>query len=99
MDEEVLATRLAEVLSRYKAEPAYRRLVVRVKELGENQRDETLQARELQRACRDLPALGRELAAIGFGDVAAMDFRHVTAESGRLVQAFNRLIEERRLTF
>ena len=97
MDEDRLADLLATTLRRYASMPAYRRFLIRVKELGENQKDETLQAHTLQRLCRDVPALAADLAAAGFGDVVGTDLHHVTPEGGRLVQAFNRLVEEGRL--
>lgn len=88
------ADRLRQALSRFAGTPVLRRLAVRVRELGENQLDEAMQLRPLQRACAEEPALAAALREAGFGEVATMDTRHVTAETGALVQAWNRVIEE-----
>lgn len=99
MDEHVAATRLAEVLERFDGTPTIRRLVIRVRELGDNVLDEVSQLRPLQKACREDAALAAALGAAGFGDVAALDTRHLTEQGGAVVQAFNRLIEERQGPF
>ena len=72
-----------------------KKLRVRVRDLGPDRGDEVQQFRQLQKACRELPALALALRDAGFGDVAAVDARVPDPKTGALVQAFNRFIEAR----
>lgn len=75
------------------ATPPIKRLRVRLRDLGKDQRDEVTQFRQLQKACREDPKLAQAFAAAGFGDVAAADPRLPDPKVGALVQAFNRFVE------
>jgi hypothetical protein len=88
-----LATLLSALIERHAASPAIKRLRLRVRELGDNDRDEVQQFRQLQKACRELPELAQSLKEAGFGDVAALDPRLPDPKTGALVQAFNRFVE------
>ncbi|MFN7950605.1 MAG: hypothetical protein U0610_02685 [bacterium] len=86
---------LASVLARFAREPSVMRMKVRVREQGDNQRDEVRQLAELTRACRESPALAQALAEAGLGRLADLDLHAVAPGTGVLVQAFNRLVEQR----
>ena len=90
-----LAAVLDEVIEQFTEPGTLRRLKRRVRELGAEVRDEVQQFRLLQRACDESRDLGRALATSGLGIVASMDTRRVSPETGRLIQAFNRLVEEK----
>ncbi len=89
-----LSDRLHEAIEALRDEPFYRPLRIRLREMKDNVLDEVRQFRQLQKAVRRSPALDAALAELGFEGVAAMSARALTADAGRLVQAFNRLIEE-----
>ena len=62
---------------------------------GHNVLDEVAQFRELQRICREVPVLEETLARAGFGRIVdPTNPMAMTPEMGRVVQAFNRMIEE-----
>ena len=90
-----LAALIGQILSRFEAAPIFKRLRVRVRELGDDQRDEVLQFKQLQRACRESPELLDAFKAAGFGDLTKADPRAPDAPTGAVVQAFNRFVEAR----
>lgn len=90
-----LAAFLQSLIEQHADAPPIKRLRVRVRELGPNDRDEVQQFRQLQKACRELPELAQALAAAGYGEVAALDPRRPDPKTGALVQAFNRFVESR----
>lgn len=93
MTEEEVATALHAALAKFEATPAIKRLRVRLRELGAHVKDETEQLRQLQKACRESPEIAAALRDAGFGDVATRNARQVDAETGALVQGFNRMVE------
>ncbi len=88
------AEALQAIITRYEGQPVMRRLHIRIGDLGQNQRDEVRQFRFLQRACRESADLAGELADADFGQVATMNPLVIAPETGRIVQAFNRMIED-----
>ena len=94
-DESSIAALLSEVITPFEAQPVIRKLRVRLRELGDNARDEVAQFRQLQRAVRESPELAKAFVDKGFGDLTAVDPRNPGALGGAVVQAFNRLVEER----
>ncbi len=90
---DLIAT-LARVLAEHEATPAVRHLHTRVRDLGADALDEVEQFRQLQKACRELPALNDALVAAGLPDVAKAAIHPVVPEVGAVVQAFNRVVEE-----
>ncbi|HJN76598.1 MAG TPA: hypothetical protein QGF58_21895 [Myxococcota bacterium] len=90
MSEIETAKRIEAILQDHANDPAVRRLHIRVSELGENQTDEWLQFRELQKACRESEALSEAFEA-GFGKL--QDLHIGDPKAGPLVQGFNTLIE------
>jgi hypothetical protein len=93
--ESQLATLLSALIERHAATPPIKRLRLRIRELGDNDRDEVQQFRQLQKACRELPEFAQGLKDAGFGDVATLDPRVPDPKTGALVQAFNRFVEAR----
>ena len=94
LSDEDLVEQLDEILQRYEG-PILTRLRLRLRELGKNKGDEGQQFRLLQKACRESAELARELEQAGLGQVARMMPHPPTVERGRLVQAFNKIVEER----
>jgi hypothetical protein len=94
-DESSIAALLSEVITPFEAQPVIRKLRVRLRELGDNARDEVAQFRQLQRAVRESPELAKSFSDKGFGDLTAVDPRNPGPLGGAVVQAFNRLVEER----
>jgi hypothetical protein len=90
-----LALRITQILTRFEPTPIFKRLRVRVRDLGDDQRDEVLQFKQLQRACRESPELLDAFKAAGFGDLTKADARHPDAPTGAVIQAFNRFVEAR----
>ncbi len=88
------ADQLLAVIEQFADEHVYRRLRIRVKEHGANQIDEVLQFRELQKACRENAELADAIEAAGFGRIVELDTRRVSADTGAMVQVFNRLVED-----
>lgn len=95
MTEEEVATALHAALAQFEATPVIKRLRQRLRDLGGHAKDEIEQFRQLQRACRESPEVAAALRDAGLGDVATRDSRQVDAETGALVQGFNRMIEAR----
>lgn len=94
-DEAAVAAMLLEVLAPFESQPVVRRLRVRLRDLGDNARDEGAQFRALQRAVRESPELAKAFSDRGFGDVTLVDPRRPGPVGGALIQAFNRLVETR----
>lgn len=94
-DESSIAALLSEVITPFESQPVIRKLRVRLRELGDNARDEVAQFRQLQRAVRESPALAKAFSDKGFGDLTAVDPRNPGPLGGAVVQAFNRLVEGR----
>lgn len=94
-DESTIAALLSEVITPFEAQPVIRKLRVRLRELGDNARDEVAQFRQLQRAVRESPELAKAFSDKGFGDLTAVDPRNPGRLGGAVVQAFNRLVEDR----
>ncbi len=94
-DESSIAALLSEVITPFEAQPVIRKLRVRLRELGDNARDEVAQFRQLQRAVRESPELAKSFSDKGFGDLTAVDPRNPGPLGGAVVQAFNRLVEDR----
>jgi hypothetical protein len=84
---------LARVLSERQDTPAIKRLRLRVRELGDNARDELAQFELLRKACREDPALGEALTGAGLPDLTGAGAQ-LTGALGAVVQAFNTVIEE-----
>ena len=93
--ENELAAALAAIFARHEATPPFKRMRVRIRELGADQRDEVLQFKQLQRACRESSALAADFVAQGFGDLTAANTRAPDAMTGVVIQAFNRFVEAR----
>ena len=94
-DESSIAALLSEVITPFEAQPVIRKLRVRLRELGDNARDEVAQFRQLQRAVRESPELAKAFSDKGFGDLTAVDPRNPGPLGGAVVQSFNRLVEDR----
>jgi hypothetical protein len=94
-DESSIAALLSEVITPFEAQPVIRKLRVRLRDLGDNARDEVAQFRQLQRAVRESPELAKAFSDKGFGDLTAVDPRNPGPLGGAVVQAFNRLVEDR----
>ncbi len=90
-----LAAAVGAILTRFEPTPIIKRLKVRLRELGDDVRDEVAQFKQLQRACRESPDLSRAFEAEGFGDLTRVDPRAPDARAGAVIQAFNRFVEAR----
>ncbi len=88
-----LTVLLHDALQRHEGEPFYKRLRVRLREMGSNVLNEQKQFRTLQRACRECPELAEELKEAGLGDIAAMDTLLPDPKTANLIQAFNTMVE------
>lgn len=88
-----LAEAIRAILEPRAATPLVKRLRVRLRDLGKDQRDEVTQFRQLQKACREAPELAQAFAAAGFGDVTSVDPRVPDPKTGAFIQAFNRFVE------
>ena len=94
LSDEDLVVILLEVLHKHEG-PPLARLRLRLRELGKNKGDEGQQFRLLQKACRESADLARDLEEAGLGQVALMQPHPPSVERGRLVQAFNVVVEQR----
>ncbi len=94
LNEQEVADLLHGVIDGLSEEPFYRPLRVRLKEMGSNHTDEVDQFRQLQKAVRRSPELKRLLIEAGFPDVTTLNPRAVPPGAGRVVQAFNKMIED-----
>ena len=88
-----LIDRMESVLRSRADTPGVKRLWLRLRDMGENVKDEVRQFYHLQRACRDDEALAQAMRDEGLGDIAAYDRTAADAHMGRLVQAFNQVVE------
>ena len=88
-----LADRFHDALQAHQGEPAYRKLRIRLREMGKNVSNEQKQFRTLQRACAEDPAIGRSLADVGFEDVASLTMLPPDERTADLIQAFNEMVE------
>ena len=93
MTEQADATQLQVVVHPFLDEPVGRRLKIRLRELGDDCRDEWKQFHILQRACREDAALDDAVARAGFSRPTALSRTKPSPELGRLVQAFNLFVE------
>ncbi len=93
LSDEALIELLQEVLLRNEGPPMIR-LRMRLRELGKDARDEGQQFRLLQRACRESADLARDLEESGLGKVAQMGPHPPSEKRGRLIQAFNQIVED-----
>ncbi len=93
LTEREIARQLYDILQRHKAQPHYKRLRVRLRDLGKNVSDERKQFLQLQKACRESEELARECREAGLGDIAMMNSLMPDAQVGRLVNGFNRMVE------
>ncbi len=73
--------------------PAIRGLRIRLQDVGSN-RDELIQFRNLQRACREDPELDQEFTWAGLGSLLRFDPLTPDPDMGILVQAFNQMVED-----
>ena len=92
-EETALAARLHAVLEPFLGAAAVKRIRFRLRDMGDNQADEVAQLRLLQRACREDPALSQAFVDAGLGRIGDRVLVPADAETGRLVQAFNRMVE------
>lgn len=92
-DERKLARMLHDVLEGFDHSHAVRRIRFRLRDMGENQLDEVAQLRLIQRACREEPALSAAFVTAGFPAIEDLPLSPPTPETGKLVQAFNRMVE------
>ncbi len=93
--ETALSATIAAILERFATTVTFKRLRVRVRELGDNQRDEVAQFKQLQRSCREAPDLLEAFVDAGLGDLTKVDARSPDAKVGAVIQAFNRFVEAR----
>lgn len=89
-----LALQMREVIESRTPPDVYERLRTRLRDLGDNVLDEVQQFRQLQKAVNESPELAQALSEAGFGRIDRMDPVVVTADVGRIVQIFNRLVED-----
>ena len=94
LSDDALTDLLGEILLRNEG-PPLQRLRLRLRELGKKRGDEGQQFRLLQKACRESADLARDLEEAGLGQVALMKPHPPTVNRGRLVQAFNKIVEQR----
>lgn len=93
LNEHEIAQQIYEIIQRHKGQPHYKRLRMRLRELGKNVNDERQQFLQLQKACRESDELAQELRQVGLGDIAMMNTLLPDPAVGQLVNGFNRLVE------
>ncbi len=94
-DEVMVAEALREVFAQVGlANPAFRRMLLRLEQLRTPIKDEVNAFKVLQRACAEEAALVEAITARGLVDPRSIDPRLVSPEGGRLVQGFTRFIED-----
>ena len=93
LDEAALAELLFGVLDAHADSRALKRARFRLRDMGEDNHDELAQFRLLQRACREDAALAGALVDAGLPEIADLPLLPPTPTVGRLVQAFNRMVE------
>ncbi len=95
LDEAALADLLFGVLDAHADSMAVKRTRFRLRDMGADNHDELAQFRLLQRACREDAALSGAFEAAGLPALADLRLLPATPVVGRLVQAFNRMVEAR----
>ena len=75
--------------------PAVRKLKLRIRDLGDNNKDEVVQFRQLQKACREDPELAGALASVNITDIPTRNVLRPDEDTGRYIQAFNHMLETR----
>ncbi len=93
LTEHEIARQMYDILQRHKGQPHYKRLRMRLRDLGKNVNDERQQFRQLQKACRESEELAEELRDGGLGEIAMLNTLMPDAAVGQLVNGFNRLVE------
>lgn len=92
--EQRVAEVLYEVVQAFQDEPVWKRMRMRLRELGANCKDEQKQFRVLQRACREDAEFKVTLdARVGF-DITAFDPRKPDPRMGLMMQGFNHMVED-----
>jgi hypothetical protein len=81
------------ILESHKDEPVYKRIRMRLREMGKNVSNEQAQFRVLQRACRESAELDAQLTEAGFAGVAMMNTIVPEPQTAALIQAFNGMVE------
>ena len=84
---------LHQILQQHSDEPVYKKLRLRLREMGKNVQNEPAQFRVLQRACRESSELAGELTEAGFGEIPAMSTLTPDTPTADLIQAFNAMVE------
>ena len=84
---------LHDILEAHKDEPFYKRMRMRLRDMGKNVSNEQAQFRVLQRACRESAELDAELTQAGFPSVATMNTILPEPQTAALIQAFNGTVE------
>lgn len=82
-----------DALRAHEGEPAYRRLRLRLREMGKNVSNEQKQFRALQRACNESSEIASSLADAGFEDIASLTVVPPDGRTADLIQAFNAMVE------
>ena len=93
LTERELSRLMHQILQAHKGQPYYRRLRVRLRDMGKNVTNERKQFLQLQKACRESEELARELREAGMGDIAMMNSIVPDPQVGQLVNAFNAMVE------
>ncbi len=84
---------LHSILESHKDEPVYKRLRMRLREMGKNVTNEQAQFRVLQKACREDAGLNAQLTEAGFPDIPMMNTIVPQPQTAALIQAFNGMVE------
>ncbi len=92
LSEQDLAALLDRTLITRRSTPAVIKMRLRLKE-NTGELDEVQQFKILQRFCREDSSLDRALQKIGLPSIASLSLQPVSPEAGRLIQAFNRMLE------
>ncbi len=88
-----LITLLHDILESFSDEPVYKRLRMRLREMGKNVTNEQAQFRILQRACRESAELEARLAEAGFPGIPMMNTIVPEPQTAALIQSFNAMVE------
>ncbi len=91
--ETALASTLLEVLEPFVDQPVIKRMRMRLRDMGSNKKDEVAQFRQLQKACRQDAALTAAFEAAGLPRPQDLQVVPATPDAGRMIQAFNRVVE------
>lgn len=85
---------LYRTLWRFEDTLLFKRLMEKVRDMGSNRKFEEEQFYELYLACKESQAFNTALMAAGFGDIASLDPYEPSAVKGRIIQTFNRMLED-----